>query len=156
MALHCNTFSHWLGAYIPALLLVSLGRGFFVKIWKGILIFFFWHFTLEPLWLEGYSHIALSRHMSGWASRWSATDFAECIFLKCWRDFVWSKLDYGIVWTCSCAPSLLFAHLPHTGMPMGQKLVKSGIWDLWSPDFTEHIFLKHWTFPQFRVLCWIV
>ena len=40
-------------------------------------------------------------------------------------DFLHSKFC-GIVWACSCAPSWSFAHLPHMGLPMGQKLVKFG------------------------------
>ena len=42
-----------------------------------------------------------------------------------WMD--WPQLKFhGLVWTCSCALLYLFAHLPHMGLPMGQKLVKSG------------------------------
>ena len=44
-------------------------------------------------------------------------DFVERISLK--------PLDGLTPWTCSCATSLLFAHLPHMGFTMGEKLVKS-------------------------------
>ena len=35
-------------------------------------------------------------------------------------------ISYGVVWTWSCATSWSFTHYPHMGLPMGQKLVKSG------------------------------
>ena len=38
-------------------------------------------------------------------------------------DFLHSKFC-GIVWACRCALSWPYAHLPHMGLPMGQKLVK--------------------------------
>ena len=38
-------------------------------------------------------------------------------------DFLHSKFC-GIVEACRCAPSWSYAHLPHMGLPMGQKLVK--------------------------------
>ena len=40
-------------------------------------------------------------------------------------DFRDSKFC-GIVYACSCALSWSFAHLPHMGLPVGQKLVKFG------------------------------
>ena len=40
-------------------------------------------------------------------------------------DFLRSKFC-EIVWACSCAPSWSFVHLPHMGLPIGQKLVKFG------------------------------
>ena len=42
-----------------------------------------------------------------------------------WTDLLHSKF-YGIVWTCSCATSWSFTHLPHMVLPIGQKVVKSG------------------------------
>ena len=45
---------------------------------------------------------------------------------------------HGLVWTCSCALSQLFAHSPHMGLPMGQKLVKSG--STWARLCGTHIF----------------
>ena len=44
---------------------------------------------------------------------------------NCWTDLLHSKF-YGIVWTCSCATSWSFTHLPHMVLPMGQKLGISG------------------------------
>ena len=40
---------------------------------------------------------------------------------NCRKDFLPSKF-YRIVWTWSCATSWSFAHLPHMGLSMGQKL----------------------------------
>ena len=44
---------------------------------------------------------------------------------NCWMDLHHLKF-HGLLWTCSCATSQLFSLLPHMGLPMGQKLVKSG------------------------------
>ena len=49
-------------------------------------------------------------------------DFVECISLKPQAYFLCSKL-FGIVYTCSCAMSWSFTHLPHTGLPMAQNLL---------------------------------
>ena len=38
----------------------------------------------------------------------------------------WTLHSDEIVWTCICATSWSFTHLPHMVLPMGQKVVKSG------------------------------
>ena len=69
-------------------------------------------------------------------------------------DFLHSKFC-GIVQACSCAPSWSFAHLPHMGLPMGQKLVKFGtnwvqtlqkayLWNCW----------MDWPHLKFHGLVW--
>ena len=50
----------------------------------------------------------------------------------------WPHLKFhGLAWTCICALSQSFAHLPHMGMPMGQKLVTSG--STWARFCGTHI-----------------
>ena len=56
---------------------------------------------------------------------------------NCWKDFLSSKL-YEIVKTWSCATSWSFAHWPHLGLPMGQKLV--------GPDFVDAYLWNCWTY----------
>ena len=54
-----------------------------------------------------------------------------------WMDLPHWKF-HGLLKTCSCATSYLFAHLHHIGSPMGQKLVKSGT--TWARLCVTHIF----------------
>ena len=55
------------------------------------------------------------------ATNWVQT-LRNAYLWNCWMDLPHLKF-HGLA---CCATSQLLAHLPHMGMPMGQKLVKSG------------------------------
>ena len=84
---------------------------------------------------------------------------------------VWSSVELFLTW--SCVASWSFAHLPHMGLPMSQKLVKSGsricgthsfetsgwIYTIWisvelsKPVVVQHLGLMTLTL-DFKVKCW--
>ena len=87
---------------------------------------------LSPL---GWRGIVVMVRTGGWLA---ATHVEPIYICNCLTDFLHSKWC-GIVWACSicsCALSWSFAHLPHMGLPMCQKLVKLG------PNFAERLSLK--------------
>ena len=117
-----------------------------------------------PVVVHCHSHLPICPI---WACPWAkeiATNWVQTLrntyLWKCWMDLahLWF---YGLVETYSCALLYLFAHLPHMGLLMCQKLVKSGstwarlcrthisetaawIYTIWSSmELSRHLVVQH-------------
>ena len=75
-------------------------------------------FTPQPSGLDGYCRHGPGRRVGG-----RLPDLRNPYLCKRLTDFLHLKFC-GIVQASSCALLWSFAHLPHMGLPMGQKLVK--------------------------------
>ena len=72
-------------------------------------------FYPSALRLERYCHTSPSGLLD------SCQTLRNAYLWNHWTDFIRSKF-YGILYTLSCTTSWSFVHLPHMGLPMGQKL----------------------------------
>ena len=78
---------------------------------------YFQHFL--PLSPPGCKGIVITVRVGGWEGR-RLPNLRNTYMSNCLTDFLYSKFC-GIIYACSCALSWSFAHLPHMGLPMGQK-----------------------------------
>ena len=78
--------------------------------------------------------LPMGQKLVKFATDWVQT-FAEISETAGWMCPIWSSMDLSRPVVVHCQ---LFAHLPHMGLPMGQKLVKSG--STWARLCGTHIF----------------
>ena len=121
----------------------TCGTHIFVTAWRIFSIRSFVELS-RPLVVHCHGHLPICPI---WAFPWAKnlSNFPQIGSRLCGSHISWNRwMDVprlkfgGLVWTCSCALSQLFAHLPNMGLPMGQKLVKSG--STWTRLCGAHIF----------------
>ena len=91
----------------------------FVELSRSVVVHCYGKLPTCPIWACPWA-----KKLVKFATNWVQTMRNAYLWIH-WMDLSQLKF-HGLVLTCSCAASYLFARLPHMGLPMGQKFVKSG------------------------------